>query len=225
MLDASIDRFRREWRRLTTRLGLPADRSNQIADLLVCRYTEPSRHYHDVRHVVSMLDQAAEQERRFAYPDAVRLAVFFHDLIYEPAKNDNESRSAEDLRETLSETDVPGAIIEKAVVMILATNGHRPTSDSDANLFLDIDMSVLAAPWPDYVRYAEGVMREYTPVYGEAAYRKGRVDLFIRPTLSRGVVFLTDAYTPKTDAALENLAREEEILTSGAGFVVSRNIP
>lgn len=203
----SADRLIAAWRDLAGRLGLGDDRAATIAAYLVEQYSGPSRHYHGLGHVARMLDEA--EALPFSDRDAVELAILFHDVVYDPARRDNEERSAGALHERLGGL-VAETILAHAEAMILATRRHEPTGDADADLFLDLDMSILAAPWPEYVRYAEGVMREYVPIYGEDAFRRGRLDLFLRPMLARGRVFLTDQFAARDAIALQNMAREPE---------------
>ena len=73
-------------------------------------------------------------------------------------------------------------------------------------------MGILGQPWPIYETYARGVMTEYLPYTGEAAWRQGRVSLFIDP-LARGKIFITDRFKPFDDRAMENLRREKAWLS------------
>lgn len=207
----SADRALAAWRDLAGRLGLGDGRATAIGAFLVDRYSEPSRHYHGLGHVARMLDEA--EALPFSDRDAVELAVFFHDVVYDPARGDNEERSALALRDRL-DGFVPAPVLARAEAMVRATLRHEATGDPDADLFLDLDLSILAAPRPDYARYAEGVRREYLPVYGEAAYRRGRLDLFLRPALARGRVFLTERFRGRDRDALANMAREAEELAA-----------
>ena len=68
------------------------DELTQPARLLcVAFYTEPGRFYHTLKHTEAMLD-ALDRRGVLTYPLA--LAVWGHDLIYDPARGDNEARSA-----------------------------------------------------------------------------------------------------------------------------------
>ncbi|WP_165073908.1 HD domain-containing protein [Paludisphaera rhizosphaerae] len=211
----AADRSRRAWILLARRLGLDDDRTALIADYLVDQYTAEGRYYHGLDHVARMLDEVEAHGSLFQNRDAVELAVFFHDAVYEPSRRDNEARSASALHDLLAGS-VSASLLERAEAMILATCGHSATGDPDVDLFLDVDLSILAAPWPEYARYAEGVLREYAPIFGEDVYRKGRVEKFLRHMLARGRIFLTEAYAPRQAEALANLAREaQELETTG----------
>ena len=64
---------------------------------VVRRHRGADRHYHDarhvrwvVRHVLALADDHAVDDL-----DAIVAAAFYHDAVYEPARDDNEARSAE----------------------------------------------------------------------------------------------------------------------------------
>jgi predicted metal-dependent HD superfamily phosphohydrolase len=205
------DAFAAEWRDLAKSLTLPPALSASILAELQAGYGDPARHYHTGHHIVSMLKQATGLEWKDR--DVARLAIIFHDLVYDPTCSDNERRSADRLKQRLSGF-IPVERLDHAVAVIEATASHQATGDHDTDLVLDLDMAILGQPWPVYQAYARGVMAEYLPRTGEAAWRQGRVALFIDPTLARGKIFLTDQFKPLEDRALENLRREKAWLTS-----------
>lgn len=198
--------FAAEWRDLAQSLTLPATLSESILTELQTGYGDPARHYHTQKHIVSMLKQAADLELKDR--DVARLAIFFHDLVYDPTRSDNEQRSADLLKQRLSGF-IPAERRERAAAIIEATAGHQATGDHDADLVLDLDMAILGQAWPVYQAYAKSVMAEYLPHIGETAWRQGRISLFLDPTLARGEIFLTDRFKPLNDRAMENLRREK----------------
>ncbi len=205
------DAFTAEWRNLAQILALPPVLSADILTELQAGYGDPARHYHTDRHIVSMLKQAADLDLKDRH--AARLAIFFHDLVYDPLRNDNERRSAEVLKERLSGYTAADRL-NLASAIIEATAGHQLTGDHDTDLVLDLDMAILGQPWPVYETYAKGVMAEYLPYIGVAAWRQGRVSLFLDPILARGKIFLTDRFKPLDARAMENLRHEKAWLTS-----------
>ena len=204
------DAFAAEWRDLAQNLALPPALSVNILAELQAGYGDPARHYHTGHHIISLLEQVGDLQLKDS--DMARLAIFFHDVIYDPARSDNERRSADLLKRRLSRY-ISAERLDRAIAIIEATAGHQATGDHDTDLVLDLDMAILAQPWPVYETYARGVMAEYLPHIGEAAWRQGRVSLFLDPTLARGKIFLTDHFKPLEDRALENLRREKAWLT------------
>ena len=65
------------------------------------RHCEAHRHYHTLSHLSEMLFYGDQFE--LTRPDAFFLAVFFHDIIYEPTSKDNELASAQLFRDFAAE--------------------------------------------------------------------------------------------------------------------------
>ncbi len=206
----TADAFVSEWRDLAQALTLPTTLSRAVLSELQAGYGDPARHYHTEKHIISMLNHMTDLD--FRDRDMARLAIFFHDVIYDPTRSDNEQRSADLLKQKLSEY-VPTGRLDKAATIIEATASHKATGDHDTDLALDLDMGILGQPWSVYEVYAKGVMAEYLPYTGEAAWRQGRVSLFIDPTLARGSIFLTERFKQFDARAMENLRREKAWLT------------
>lgn len=205
--------FATEWRGLAQSLNLPEETAVTLLHTLQAGYNEPGRHYHTQRHIVSMLDAA--KRLSFQMPEATHLAIFFHDLVYDPLRSDNEVRSAARMADALL-GHMDAACLEKASDIIWATAHHRATGDQDTDLVLDLDMAILGQPWPVYEIYARNVMTEYAPFFSREAWCRGRNALFIEPTLAREVIFLTESFRSLETQARENLRREQIWLTKGA---------
>ncbi|MFB9838486.1 HD domain-containing protein, partial [Actinoallomurus acaciae] len=121
------------------------------ADLLR-RYAEPHRRYHTTEHLADVLDHVDELAGEAADADAVRLAAWFHDAVYDPTRGDNEERSAVLAERMLADTDLPAATVAEVARLVRLTATHDPAEgDRDGAVLCDADLAVLAAP-PD--RYA-----------------------------------------------------------------------
>src|SRR5438128_2275218 len=71
---------------------------------LVAAYCEPHRHYHNLQHIMEMLDRMPWLQVR-KKPDTilVELATWYHDIVYDPRSAENEARSADLASEALRE--------------------------------------------------------------------------------------------------------------------------
>ena len=171
------------------------------------RYAEPHRAYHGQAHVDAMLRGAQADATQLEHPDAIELAIWYHDAIYDPAATDNEARSAALLRADLTGLADP-ASIELAATMVEASAGHLLPPDlpavwcADIATFLDLDMAILGAPAADYDAYEAGIAAEYVPIHGTPAFRRGR-SAFLQATLTRERIFQTERF----HAALNSPAR------------------
>ena len=185
---------------------------------LRARHAESHRVYHDQAHIDAMLRGLHENRQVFARPDAVEVAVWFHDAVYDPAATDNEARSAELLFGKLTGL-ADAALLERASVMIRATAIHVVPSGiasdlaRDASFFLDLDLAVLGAEPTAYDAYEQGIAAEYVPVHGEVRFRAGR-QVFLQTMLARPRFFLTDeAHGRFNEPARANMRRAISTLT------------
>jgi predicted metal-dependent HD superfamily phosphohydrolase len=211
-------KFLARWQALAANAGFGKAKSKEIGDYLLAQYSGSDRHYHGLKHIVSILDGFEVLKAKFEQPIAAGLAIFFHDVIYDASRSDNEEQSAIKMKEKLRDV-VDDAVLTSAAFSIEATKKHAATTNPDTNLILDLDMAILGQPWAVYEQYARSVMLEYLPVYGEDAYRQGRAKLFLEPTIARGNIFLTDDFKHLNNQAIRNMRREAEILKSGKLFV------
>jgi predicted metal-dependent HD superfamily phosphohydrolase len=62
-------------------------------DCCAALYNEAHRAYHTLTHIDSML--TLDGRGRIVESDAIELATWFHDAVYDPTRSDNEERSAE----------------------------------------------------------------------------------------------------------------------------------
>lgn len=196
----------KSWSLLEAELGLDAGPAGEVFADVVARYGEPQRHYHTVAHLEAVLAMADALGTGAPRADT-RLAIWFHDVIYDPTAADNEDLSAALARRQLSRLGVGSATIAAVERMILATKTHRPSEDPEADLLLDADLSVLGAPQPVYDRYAAAIRLEYAHV-SDDAYRSGRAQV-LESFLDRPRIYLTPAGAAQLDApARVNLQRE-----------------
>lgn len=137
---------------------------------LLTRWSEPQRQYHDREHLLVMLSIVDEYAATASDPDAVRLAVWFHDAVYDPTRPDNESASAELARHMLSGRDD----LDEIVRLVLLTASHDPEpADTNGALLCDADLAVLAGSPEQYRAYREAIRAEYIHVPDDA-FRVGR---------------------------------------------------
>ena len=163
------------WRELVRRHSSDAVLAESTLEELVRAYAEPHRHYHTLDHIADLL-RLLETHGGVSDADAVKLAILFHDAVYDPARQDNEAASANLAVKRLSALDFPRQLVDKVERYILATqHGVTPQKmeDADLDMLLDLDLSVLAAPSDRYRTYALCIRREYAAV-PDTLYRPGR---------------------------------------------------
>jgi predicted metal-dependent HD superfamily phosphohydrolase len=176
-------------------------------DGLLGRYREPQRHYHTLAHLLRALRDVDALLDNVEVPDAdaVRLAAWFHDAIYDPMAANNEEASAALAARALAELGQPAERQDAVVRLVLATATHEPTLDDEAVL-IDADLAVLGADSATYSAYARGVRREYEHV-DESAWRDGRAAV-LRAFLERPAIFHTAPMARLEARARANLTAE-----------------
>ena len=178
-----------------------------VGERLFARYSELGRYYHDARHVLTCLETLDNFPGAMRDNDAVELALWFHDAIYDvraPSGN-NEAESAEFFRHEFALLAHGMFDVEHVCRLILATRHDAEPDDGDAALVMDIDLTVLGAEPPRYDFYAEDIRKEYAHVDDEA-YRNGRAEV-LRGFLDRKMIYHTRHFRK----LLEEQARENMI--------------
>ncbi|EPG73123.1 hypothetical protein LEP1GSC058_2533 [Leptospira fainei serovar Hurstbridge str. BUT 6] len=136
-------------------------------------YSESHRHYHTLAHLSSFLERLKTVETRIQDWDSMLLAMFYHDIIYDPKDFRNEENSAGLAEERLTRINAPKLLIFKVKDLILATKIHRAQDDPDIRYFLDCDLSILGANKSEYLQYARSIRNEYKE-YSDEEYSSGR---------------------------------------------------
>lgn len=137
----------------------PTSRTEWAA--VVDAWSEPHRRYHGLTHLAAVLGLVGELDGAATDPDAVRLAAWYHDVAYDPRRDDNEQVSAERARAGLRGLVADDRVAEVARLVLL-TAGHDPEpGDANGAVLCDADLAVLAGPPEAYAAYASAVREEY----------------------------------------------------------------
>ncbi|MEP6874607.1 MAG: N-methyl-D-aspartate receptor NMDAR2C subunit [Burkholderiales bacterium] len=182
----------------STSPDLPAE----LRARLTAMYGAPERYYHALGHIEALHRWLAHWQRLAREPRFIDAAIWFHDAIYDPHRDDNEPRSAELARTELTTIGWSTDAVERVAALVLATRHHQADADdADAWLFLDLDLSVLGQSPAQYAAYSAGVRAEYAWV-AAARFRTGRAAV-LRSFLDRVAIYRT----PELHAAWEAAAR------------------
>lgn len=158
-------------------VALAGPHTRHIGTELDQRYGEPHRRYHTRAHLAAVLDLVDELAGHAEDPDAVRIAAWFHDAVYDPERADNEERSARLAARMLADTDLPEAVVARVVRLVELTATHAPEEDDrDGQVLCDADLAVLGAEPEQYAAYAAAVREEYAFV-PDAFFRAGRAEV------------------------------------------------
>lgn len=185
-----------------------------VFEELLARYAEPHRKYHDRRHLAEVMAAIDLLEVHTRDAEAVRLAAWFHDAIYQPLAQDNEERSAQLALDVLVHVGLPVETGTEVARLVRLTASHQPEpGDRDGEVLCDADLAILASEQRRYDDYRAAVREEYADVADEA-FRSGRAAL-LRGLLAQRAIYRTVTGTRLWEqAARQNLEREIALLES-----------
>jgi predicted metal-dependent HD superfamily phosphohydrolase len=153
------------------------------------RYAEAHRHYHNSLHIDECLQEFDRARADAQNPVALEFAIWFHDVVYDPRRSDNEERSAEFAEKWLK---TPDDLARRIRELILVTKTHLPGAVPDAALLIDIDLSIFGKSERRFSEYENGIRSEYAWV-AENVYREKRVAI-LHQFLKRERIYNTDAF-------------------------------
>ncbi len=189
---------------------MAAHLTEELREDLLARWSETHRKHHTVTHLHEMLDviglladAGVEFDR-----EAVELAAWFHDAIYEIGRDDNEDRSADLARELLASSPVRDEVAR----LVLVTKTHM-VADGDINgaVLSDADLSVLGSDAFRYRAYAKAVREEYAEVPDEV-FKPARAQV-LRALLAGPLFHTTTARERWEEFARRNITEEIAALT------------
>ncbi|WP_295122161.1 hypothetical protein [uncultured Chitinophaga sp.] len=167
------------------------------------RYSGKDRFYHNMQHLGLMLELQQEYKEMIDDHESMSFAIFYHDIVYNASKPDNEEKSAVEAASFLHQLTYGPAGINKVTSWINATKNHaNPTNDSDLNYLLDFDLSIFSVPIMQYVEYARQIRQEYH-MYPTLLYNPGRKKV-LKHFLDMPYIYKTEVFR----AMYEHTARE-----------------
>ena len=170
----------------------------KILEELRARYAEPHRRYHTLEHIAHCLEEF--DPAMAADPEAVELAIWFHDAIYDPRRSDNEERSAARLLELMPEA-------KRAAELVLVTKHHKASTPDEA-LLVDVDLAILGQPAERFDLYERQIREEYAWV-PKLVFKMKRASI-LRGFLKRPFIYGTELFRAKYEAAARaNLSRSK----------------
>ncbi|WP_432726155.1 HD domain-containing protein [Variovorax sp. W6] len=178
-----------------------ASPGNALCEELQRCYAEPQRHYHTMQHLGECLAWFEREKALAGHPGEVALALWFHDAIYDVHAHDNEARSADWARRALLDAGVDAAAADRVHALVMATRHDAVPEGRDAELLIDIDLSILGAERARFDEYERQVQAEYAFVPDEVRLPRRRA--ILQRFLDREAIYAT----PRMHAQLEARAR------------------
>jgi predicted metal-dependent HD superfamily phosphohydrolase len=180
-------------------------------------YTEPHRHYHHLGHIAASL---AELDAIGCDNPLIEGAIWFHDVIYDPQRGDNEAASVTWFRQaTASWLDTQSTA---AITRLIHATDFRlsPSDEPDSRLMVDLDLAILSASPEVYADYCRAIRQEYAHV-SDDDFRKGRAKV-MEGFLERPI-YRTAWFVEREERARANIQAELERLSAAAPGIVGRH--
>ncbi|KAF5827259.1 hypothetical protein DUNSADRAFT_1054 [Dunaliella salina] len=148
----------------------------------------------------------------------IALAVFFHDIVYDAKRNDNELMSIEVFKQFAADISLEQQLLDRVGLFIAATIAHAVPAQARSHhltLFLDFDLAILGMPPETYDEYAQQIRQEYIH-FPDDAYASGRAAVLSKFS-GRDTLFFHKSMQERFEAqARENVVREIRALTKGS---------
>jgi predicted metal-dependent HD superfamily phosphohydrolase len=143
----------------------------------------------------------------------LQFAIWYHDVIYNSLKSDNEFKSAEFARKRLEKLKIDSNCIENCANLIISTKKHQilNTQNQDNAYLLDWDLAILGTTWEMYELYTQKIRKEYS-MYPDFMYKKGRKKV-LQHFLERPRIYYTEKYHDLWETnARKNIQKELNLL-------------
>lgn len=198
---------------LVRKVGGNPEAARPVFDRVYDAWGAESRRYHGIEHLVDCLRELDAANAPAPTADVAELALWYHDVVYEPQANDCEERSAGRLLADAVVAAIPEAFASQAADLVRATAHAPPGEHGDAaaaDLVIDIDLSILGRDGLRFMDYEYAIEEEYAPTSRLAFFvRRGR---FLASLLERDRIFRTDFFHARYERRAR--AQIEALLTS-----------
>lgn len=156
--------------------------NEQVLDIL-SRYDEPHRFYHTRQHlseIFNYLDEYVnnDYDNNLTDDDLDKLSIstYFHDIIYNPKKQNNEQKSVDLLNEY---TQIPQSIRYDCSKIILDTSSNFPPIEKLSKLFWDADRNILLQNIDILIDYENKIFKEFQFVPYDV-YKEKRIEFLTK---------------------------------------------
>lgn len=168
---------------------------------IINKYNENNLAYHNIEHIEYCLNQLDSISIKIESKKEIELAIWFHDIVYNPYGKDNELKSAEMAMEFLVSNNQDDSTVSLVYDLIIATKHSNKAKNPQEQIIMDIDISIFGESSAKYINYSKNIRKEYSlvPLFIYTSKRKEILNSF----LSHERLFQSDYFFEK----YENNAR------------------
>lgn len=164
----------KRWNILMKEFGFPENKDTY--DSLIKHYSEKHRAYHNLEHISDCLEKLDSIPSPIKGRREIELAIWFHDIIYNPYGKNNELKSANMAVSFLNNQDCSEKVKSNIHDLIMSTLHNKIPKNISEKIIMDIDISILGAEYNVYKEYSEKIRKEYKLV-PRILYRKKRKEI------------------------------------------------
>ena len=179
----------------------------KVFETLCRKYTESGRRYHTPAHIDHCLRQLDLAADHMDERDAVEMALWFHDAIYDLGSQHSENeRNSADLFVSLVGAHVSPRFRERVYELIMITTHRNLPRSRDECFIVDIDLSGFGLPWEDFTRDSIAVKDEQRHLSDDVFFSRQRK--FFETLLSREHFCFTEFFRERHEQnARKNIQR------------------
>lgn len=182
-------------------------------NIINSKYNESHRFYHNLDHIELMLDEY----ERYSYSENLMkdydkictlFSIWFHDIIYNPSKTNNEKESVNEFKKFLKYVGLNTLFLKDVSHCIMATQHINPPSAFLPSLVCDLDLYKLADSKLNK-RISNNVRKEFSHL-SDKEWLEGR-KLFLEFMLKKDSIFSLFSFIDKFEIlARNNMSKELE---------------
>ncbi len=119
-----------------------------------------NRPWHNEHHILGMLEVL--ESYKLNNKENMQIAILFHDIVYDPRRNDNEEISIQLMYNYFEKFKLlPEKRLDEIAKLILITKEHNPKTN-DEKIIVDLDMEILQTKnLNELIEYEHGIFKEY----------------------------------------------------------------
>jgi predicted metal-dependent HD superfamily phosphohydrolase len=209
---------------LLRKLGADDASNKSSASYIWAHYSTEDRHYHNLDHICDCVQGVDWLEKNTGgryvnmgwvkQLSTIELALWYHDLAYDPKSRLNEEVSIAVFRDHAREMHLDQPMVEEVATAIMATRHKAVPTTTIAKWVVDIDLSILAAKDEKFDDYERKIGSEFDWVPDDL-YIAARTKV-LQDFLDRDWVYATPTYRKLHEgAARANLKRSIARLARG----------
>ncbi len=175
------------------------------------QYSTAKRYYHNLAHISALIAFLQNYKSEIENWNALLFAVFYHDIVYNVLRHNNEEKSAALAIKRLESLGADAETIAICNMQILATKEHGISGKKDTDLFTDADLIILGQAPAIYKQYCQQIRMEYA-VYPDLAYKPGRKKVLLDFLQMPRIYKTSVCYSLFENQARTNLENELQLL-------------